>query len=108
MTDELSEDTLVALARSSRVRVGAAAGAALRDDSGRNYAGATVALPHLDLSALQVAVVLAVAAGAHGVEAAVVVGEDDLDLSVLRDLGGNGVPVHLMDARGHWLRSVST
>lgn len=103
-TDVLTDEhaTLVALARGARARIGAAAGAAVRDDTGRTYAAATVELPSLRLSALALAVAQAVAAGAEGAEAAVVVGPepDDSDLAVLRDLAGAGVPVLLCDARG--------
>ncbi|MBK9740507.1 MAG: cytidine deaminase [Actinobacteria bacterium] len=97
MPDELSaEDAkLVTLARGARGRVGAPAGAAIRDETGRTYATAGVALPSLTLSALELAVAQAVASGARGAESAVVVGPDpaDHDLSVLRDLAGPGIPV---------------
>ena len=86
---------LVTLARGARARAGAAAGAAIRDETGRTYSGATVALPSLRLSALALAVGQAVAAGARGMEAAVVVGvePDAGDLDAVRDLAGAGVPV---------------
>jgi hypothetical protein len=65
---------LVVLARSARARVGATEGAAVRDETGRTYAAATVALPSLRLDALQAAVAAAVASGAASLEAAAVVG----------------------------------
>ena len=65
---------LVTLARGARGRAGAAEGAAVRDDDGRTYAAATVALPSLTLTALQAAVAMAVASGAQELEVAVVVG----------------------------------
>jgi len=102
-SDALSEEDakLVTLARGARGRIGAAQGAAIRDDMGRTYAGATVATEHLRLSALQLAVATAVAAGARGAEAAVVVGagahsspvDDGAGLDALRDLAGPGTPV---------------
>lgn len=83
---------LVTLARSARARTGAAEGAAVRDDMGRTYAAATVALPSLSLTALQAAVAAAVSSGAAQFEAAAVVGESDSpaagDLAVLDDVGG--------------------
>jgi hypothetical protein len=95
---------LVTLARSTRARTRAAEGACVRDQDGRTYAAATVALPSLRLSALQVAVAMAVASGARGLEAAVVLGEaaglEESDLSAVRDLAGAGVPVHLVDPAG--------
>ena len=105
MTDLSSEDRkLITLARATRARVGAAEGAAVRDADGRTYAAATVGLPSLQLSAIQVCVGMAVASGAKGLEAAVVLTEaDDLDaadLAALTDLGGPGVVVHLGDPRG--------
>jgi hypothetical protein len=88
---------LATLARGARGRVQAAEGAAVRDETGRTYSGATVALPSLPLSALGLAVATAAASGARGLEAAVVVRRDaDLpadELDAVRDLGGAGVPV---------------
>src|SRR3974377_911469 len=46
------DQKIVILARSARARVGAAEGAAVRDETGRTYAAATVALPSLPLSAV--------------------------------------------------------
>lgn len=75
--DTLSaEDTkLVTLARGARARVSALEGAAVRDQDGRTYAAASVGLPSLTLTALQLAVASAVAAGATKLEAAAVVTE---------------------------------
>ena len=70
---------LVTLARSARARTGAAQGAAVRDVDGRTYVASSVALPSLALSALQVAVAMAVSSGAAGLEAAVVLGEPATD-----------------------------
>ena len=80
MTSFEPEDAkLVTLARSARARTGAPQGAAVRDGDGRTYVAATVALPSLRLTALQVAVAMAVSSGAPGLEAAVVLGEDAAD-----------------------------
>lgn len=88
---------IVALARSTRARTGAAEGACVRDTDGRTYAGATVQLPSLRLSAVQVAVAMAVSSGAKGLEAVAVLGESavasDADLAVVRDFAGAGVTV---------------
>jgi len=71
---------LVTLARTTRARTGAAQGAAVRDLDGRTYAAATVELPSLRLTALQLAVAMALSSGAAGLEAAVVLaGDDDPD-----------------------------
>jgi hypothetical protein len=70
---------LVTLARSARARTRAAQGAAVRDGDGRTYVASSVALPSLTLSALQVAVAMAVSSGAPGLEAAVVLGDDPSD-----------------------------
>ncbi len=66
---------LVTLARAARARIGALEGAAVRDQDGRTYASASVALPSLSLTALQLAVANAVASGATRLEAAAVVTE---------------------------------
>lgn len=84
------DQKIVTLARSSRARVGAAEGAAVRDTDGRTYAAATVDLPSLRLTALQAAVAAAVSSGAPGLEAAAVVTAagtvDDASLAAVRDL----------------------
>ena len=105
MTDLTPEDAkLVTLARATRARTGAAEGAAIRDADGRTYAAASVTLPSLTLSALQVCVAMAVASGSQGLEAAVVLSDADevaaADLAVLTEFGGAGVVVHRGDARG--------
>jgi len=77
VTDLDPEDAkLVTLARSAKARAGSASGAAVRDTDGRTYVAASVGLPSLRLSALQVAVAMAVSSGALSLEAAVVVGDD--------------------------------
>jgi len=70
---------LVTLARATRARTGAAQGAAVRDLDGRTYASATVDLASLQVTALGVCVAMAIASGSRGLEAAVVLGADDLD-----------------------------
>ncbi|MDD2818061.1 MAG: hypothetical protein PHN51_04620 [Candidatus Nanopelagicales bacterium] len=96
MSELSAEDAkLVTLARGARGRIGATQGAAVRDEMGRTYAGATVDRPNLKLSALELAVAQAIAAGATGLECAVVVGGTDIDAACVVDLGGNGVPVLL-------------
>lgn len=94
---------LVTLARSARARVDAAEGAAVRDTDGRSYAAVTVALPSLQLTALQAAVAAAVSAGAPGLEAAVVVtgstGVDDGSLAAVRDLSA-GAPLLIANLDG--------
>lgn len=98
------EDTkIVTLARSALARTGADEGAAVRDTEGRTYTGCTVSLPSLTLSALQAAVVAAVASGATGLEAAAVVSGsgavDAASLAAVRDLGPTA-PILLADQRG--------
>ncbi len=107
MTDGVlsAEDAkLVTLARATRARTRAAEGAAVRDRDGRTYAAATVDLPSLQVSAIGVCVAMAVASGAAGLEAAVLLTEAaevaEPDLDALRDLAGPGVVVHLGDPKG--------
>lgn len=112
MTLENPEDNkLVVLAKATRARTGAAQGAALRDLDGRTYAGATVDLPSLQVSALDVCIAMAVASGAKGAEAAVVLGDAPVagsDLAALTDFAGAGVPVHLGTPHGSVTESVTT
>jgi cytidine deaminase len=103
---------LVTLARSTRARTAAIEGACVRDLDGRTYAGATVDLPSLRLSAVQVAVAMAVTSGAKGLEAVAVLGEravvEEADMSVVRDFAGAGVPVYLAGPDGALVSSLSS
>ncbi|MGH8962721.1 MAG: cytidine deaminase [Jatrophihabitantaceae bacterium] len=86
---EPEDAKLLTLARSARARTRAAQGAAVRDTDGRTYVAATVALASLELTALQLAVAMAVSSGALGLEAAVVFGADATDeagTAALRDV----------------------
>jgi hypothetical protein len=81
---------IITLARSTRARVAASEGAAVRDETGRTYTAASVALPSLRLSALCLAVAMAVSSGAERLEAAALVSESEPapdDLAAVRDLG---------------------
>ena len=81
---------IITLARSARARSQARTGAAVRDTTGRTYAAVDVNLPSLTLSALEVAVAMAVSSGADALEAAAVVsaaGElSEAELAPARDL----------------------
>lgn len=106
MVDGLGDEDakLVTLARAVRARNGAVAGAAVRDDTGRTYAATPVALASLAVSAVQAAVVMAIASGARGLEAAVLVTTDggliDTDRAVIREFGGPAAPLHLAGPDG--------
>jgi cytidine deaminase len=93
---------LVTLAKGARARVSASEGAAVRDETGRTYASASVNLSSLQLSALQAAVAQAVAAGARGLEAVVLVANvtrpDDGGLAAVRELAGEDVDVIVVAA----------
>ena len=83
---------LVTLARSARARTGGAEGAAVRDDIGRTYVAATVALPSLSLTALQAAVAAAVSSGVGRLEAAAIVTDaDEADVDGCRAAADLGV-----------------
>jgi cytidine deaminase len=99
MPELSAEDAkLVTLARAARARVGAAEGAAVRDQDGRTYNAASVALPSLSLTALQLAVATAVSSGATKLEAAAVVSAaealDGPGHAAVRDVSP-GAPIHL-------------
>ncbi|MFC5926930.1 cytidine deaminase [Micromonospora vulcania] len=101
---------LVVLARGARGRVAAVEGAAVRDQDGRTYAAASVALPSLTLTALQLAVASAVAAGASRLEAAAVVTEastlDGAGHAAVRDLAADA-PIHVAAPDGTVLGTVT-
>lgn len=93
------DQKLLTLARATRARTSAAEGAAVRDTDGRTYAAATVDLPSLQLSAVQVCIAMAFASGSRGLEAVVVL-SDAVELSapdeaVIEEFGGDAVVVHL-------------
>ena len=91
------DNKLVTLAKAARARTGATEGAALRDLDGRTYAGGTVALTSLAVSAVGVVVSMAVASGASGAEAVVVLTDGEVaprDVDIVRDFAGTGVPIH--------------
>jgi hypothetical protein len=102
---------LVTLARGARARIGAVEGAAVRDQDGRTYAAANVVLPSLSVTALQLAVASAVAAGATRLEAAAVVTEastlDGAGHAAVRDLAADA-PVHVAAPDGSLLGTVTT
>ena len=84
------DEKIIMLARSTRARTGSAEGAAVRDETGRTYTAASVALPSLRLSALRLAVAMAASSGAERLEAAALVSDSDpdpADLAAVRDLG---------------------
>jgi hypothetical protein len=101
---------LVTLARGARARIGAVEGAAVRDQDGRTYAAANVVLPSLSVTALQLAVASAVAAGATRLEAAAVVTEastlDGAGHAAVRDLSADA-PVHVAAPDGSLLGTVT-
>jgi hypothetical protein len=92
------DEKLITLARAARARVGAPEGAAVRDETGRSYAAASVSLPSLRLSALRLAVAMAAAGGAASLEAAALVSDAECpaadDLAAVRDLGGKAPIFH--------------
>lgn len=103
---------LLTLARSTRARTSAAEGACVRDLDGRTYAAASVDLPSLQLSAVELAVGMAVSSAAAGLEAVAVVTDDetvrDKDVQVVRDFAGAGVPLLRADIRGRLLETLTT
>ena len=75
------------------------------------YAGATVALPSLSVSAIGVAVAMAVSSAAAGLEAVAVLGAESVsegDIAAVRDFAGTGVPVYLAAADGSVLEQILT
>ena len=111
MSDLDAEDAkLVTLARGARGRIGAPTGAALRDETGRTYSSANVAIASVQISALVLVVAQAAASGARGIEAAVIVGGEPsaADVVAVRDLAGANVPVIVCASDGSVIRRVLT
>src|SRR5690606_27909147 len=97
------DEKLVILARSTRARIQAAEGAAVRDTDGRTYAAATIDLPSLKLTAVQAAVAAAVSSGAEGLEAAAIVTAEpfvpEASMQAVRDMADDA-PVLRADPAG--------
>ncbi len=94
---------IITLARAARARTNAAQGACVRDTDGRTYAATSVALPSLQLSAVQVAVAMAVSSGVAGLEAVALNGAwalAETDRAAIADLGGEQIVVWLTDPAG--------
>lgn len=90
MTLDPEDSKIITLARAARARNEAAEGAAVRDETGRTYSAANVALSALTLSAVQVAVAMAISSGARSLEAVALVtaGEPSAaDEAVAAELG---------------------
>jgi hypothetical protein len=94
---------IIGLARAARARTGANQGACVRDTDGRTYAATNVALTSLKLSAIAVAVAMAVSSGAQGLEAVAVASLEaptEADRAVVRDLPGIAVMIWWTDPAG--------
>ncbi|GAA2205713.1 cytidine deaminase [Nonomuraea monospora] len=84
------DSKIITLARAARARNGSAEGAAVRDETGRTYSATNVGLSALTLSAVQVAVAMAISSGARSLEAVALVSEGDpspADEAVAAELG---------------------
>jgi hypothetical protein len=94
---------IINLARATLARSQARQAACVRDTDGRTYAGSSVDLPHLRLSAIAVAIAMAVSSGAPGLAAVALAGESDPsddDLALINDMPGESVVVWSVDASG--------
>jgi cytidine deaminase len=94
---------IINLARATLARSQAREAACVRDSDGRTYTGSSVDLPHLRLSAVAVAIAMAVSSGASGLEAVAIAGESnptENDLAVIKDLPSEGVLVWIVDQAG--------
>ena len=94
---------LITLARAALARTAAQQGAAVRDTDGRTYAAVSIELDHLRLSAIAVAVAMAVSSGAEALEAVALVGEDGPsveDLEITGDLANDDAMIWWTDHAG--------
>ncbi len=103
---------LLTLARASRSRARVAGAAAVRDTDGRTYTAADIDLPSLQLSALQVAVAMAISSGVEGLEAGVVMTDalslDEIDVTVVREFAGDGIVLYRANGDGAVVDSTTT
>jgi cytidine deaminase len=103
MSNWNSEDEkLAVLAKGARSRVQANVGAALRDETGRTYASAEVAVGSLSLSAVEMVVAQAVASGSTGVESIVIspltdFKVNDSDFNLVSTFAGSGASIYVVD-----------
>jgi hypothetical protein len=95
---------IINLARATLARSQTREAACLRDTDGRTYTAASVDLPHLQLSAIAVAVAIAASSGVPGLEAVALAGASDHpsvdDLALVKDLPGERVVVWSVDPSG--------
>jgi hypothetical protein len=94
---------IITLARAARARTAAAEGACVRDLDGRTYAATSVSLPHLQLSAVAVALAMAVSSGAEGLEAVALSSDEPPtsdDRTLVGDLPGRAVKLWHVDGQG--------
>lgn len=92
---------IITLARAARARTEARQGACVRDLDGRTYAATSIDLDSLSLSAIQLAVAMAISSGAQGLEAVALIAEEspgEADLAAVRELPGSGVTIWAVDA----------
>lgn len=79
MTFSNPEDQkLLTLAKATAARVSATQGAAVRDETGRTYAAASVKLDSITLDALELALGMALSSGAIAIEAAITFGSEPI------------------------------
>lgn len=94
---DAEDQKLVTLARAAASRIGASSAGAVRDDDGRSYVAASISLPSLELTGLQLAVAQAAAAGAETLEAAIFLGTTDAPgTAAVRDLS-RSAPIYAVD-----------
>ncbi len=101
MTDLNAEDQkLITLAKAARARIGASAGACVRDTDGRTYSGACVTYSNKNFSAVELAIASALAAGAKKFEAVCVVGEEELSIDEIKSVLIESGSVIICDSQG--------
>ena len=109
MDIEAEDAKLVTLAKASRARIGAEVGAAVRDQDGRTYTAASIAREHLKISALDLAVAMAISSGATSLEAAAFASDEDanVDLAAVRDIAQESAIIVYATAAGDIRQAVA-
>lgn len=86
---DMEDAKLETLARATQRRTGSEQAAALRDSTGRTYVGIDISTPSFSLDAIAAVFTVAMASQISGIEAVVIVGGGQVNISPLREYAPN-------------------
>lgn len=94
------DEKIITLAKGAKARIGAKAGACVRDTDGRTYSAAAVSFAARDFFAFELAIATALSAGAKKLEAVCVVGEEVPNEPEIRTVLIDGGLIIICDEKG--------